>query len=131
MITLMVVLGATISAVKIRAVTLGLDLPAPKVVAAPFETAARYTLDLSAVPILKSKTHLPVIVDPTHALGLREFVPQMCLAAVAAGADALMIEVHNSPEMAKSDGNQALTPEIFAELVPRLRAVATAIGRAL
>ena len=71
------------------------------------------------------------IVDPTHALGLREFVPQMCLAAVAAGADALMIEVHDSPEMAKSDGNQALTPEIFAELVPRLRAVATAIGRAL
>jgi 3-deoxy-7-phosphoheptulonate synthase len=58
-----------------------------------FETAARYTLDLSAVPILKSKTHLPVIVDPTHALGLREFVPQMSLAAVAAGADALMIEV--------------------------------------
>jgi 3-deoxy-7-phosphoheptulonate synthase len=81
--------------------------------------------------MLKSKTHLPVIVDPAHALGLREFVPQMCLAAVAAGADALMIEVHDSPEMAKSDGNQALTPEIFAELVPRLRAVATAIGRTL
>jgi 3-deoxy-7-phosphoheptulonate synthase len=96
-----------------------------------FETAARYTLDLSAVPILKSKTHLPVIVDPTHALGLREFVPQMSLAAVAAGADALMIEVHDSPELAKSDGNQALTPEIVAELVPRLRAVAAAIGRAL
>ena len=95
-----------------------------------FDTAARYTLDLSAVPILKSKTHLPVIVDPAHALGLREFVPQMCLAAVAAGADALMVEVHDSPEMAKSDGNQALTPEIFAGLVPRLRAVAAAIGRA-
>src|SRR5216110_2278153 len=60
-----------------------------------FETAARYTLDLSAVPILKSKTHLPVVVDPTHALGVREFVPQMALAAVAAGADALMIEVHD------------------------------------
>ena len=96
-----------------------------------FDNAARYTLDLSAVPILKSKTHLPVIVDPTHALGLREFVPQMSLAAVAAGADALMIEVHDSPEQAKSDGNQALTPEIFAELVPRLRAVAAAIGREL
>jgi 3-deoxy-7-phosphoheptulonate synthase len=94
-----------------------------------FDNAARYTLDLSAVPILKSKTHLPVIVDPTHALGLREFVPQMSLAAVAAGADALMIEVHDSPEQAKSDGNQALTPEIFAELVPRLRGVAAAIGR--
>lgn len=96
-----------------------------------FETAARYTLDLSAVPILKSKTHLPVIVDPAHALGLREFVPQMSLAAVAAGADALMIEVHESPELAKSDGNQALTPEIFAGLVPRLRAFAAAIGREL
>jgi 3-deoxy-7-phosphoheptulonate synthase len=96
-----------------------------------FDNAARYTLDLSAVPILKSKTHLPVIVDPTHALGLSEFVPQMSLAAVAAGADALMIEVHDSPERAKSDGSQALTPEIFAELVPRLRAVAAAIGRAL
>src|SRR6266404_4737006 len=96
-----------------------------------FETAARYTLDLSAVPLLKSKTHLPVIVDPTHAIGLHEFVPQMSLAAVAAGADGLMIEVHDSPELAKSDGNQALTPEIFAGLVPRLRAVATAIGRAL
>src|SRR6266705_1047420 len=91
-----------------------------------FETAARYTLDLSAVPLLKAKTHLPVIVDPTHAIGLREFVPQMSLAAVAAGSDALMIEVHDSPELAKSDGNQALTPEIFADLVPRLRAVAAA-----
>ncbi len=96
-----------------------------------FETATRYTLDLSAVPLLKMKTHLPVIVDPTHALGVREVVPRMALAAVAAGADALMIEVHDSPELAKSDGDQALTPDIFAELVPRLRAVAAAIGRAL
>ena len=96
-----------------------------------FETAARYTLDLSAVPLLKSKTHLPVVVDPTHAIGLREFVPQMSLAALAAGADALMIEVHDSPELAKSDGDQALTPEIFADLVPRLRAIAAAIGRKL
>src|SRR5207302_2998808 len=96
-----------------------------------FETATRYTLDLSAVPLLKSKTHLPVIVDPTHALGVSEFVPQMSLAALAAGADALMIEVHDSPELAKSDGDQALTPEIFADLVPRLRAVAAAIGRKL
>lgn len=96
-----------------------------------FETATRYTLDLSAVPILKSKTHLPVIVDPTHAIGRRDFVPQMALAAVAAGADALMIEVHDSPELAKSDGEQALTPDIFADLVPRLRVVAAAIGRNL
>src|SRR5438067_1551443 len=96
-----------------------------------FETATRYTLDLGAVPLLKSKTHLPVVVDPTHAIGLREFVPQLSLAALAAGTDALMIEVHNSPELAKSDGDQALTPEIFADLVPRLRAVAAAIGRKL
>ena len=96
-----------------------------------FEHSARYTLDLNAVPILKSRTHLPVVVDPTHGIGLREFVPQMSMAAVAAGADALMIEVHDSPELAKSDGEQALTPDIFEELVPRLRAVAQAVGRTL
>ena len=96
-----------------------------------FENATRYTLDLNAVPILKSRTHLPVVVDPTHGIGLREFVPQMSMAALAAGADALMIEVHDSPELAKSDGEQALTPDIFEELVPRLRAVAQAVGRTL
>ncbi len=96
-----------------------------------FEPTTRYTLDLSAVPILKSQTHLPVIVDPTHGVGLRAFVPQMALAAVAAGADAIMIEVHNSPEDAKSDGEQAIMPETLARLVPRLRAVANAIGRDL
>jgi 3-deoxy-7-phosphoheptulonate synthase len=96
-----------------------------------FETATRYTLDLSAVPILKAKSHLPVVVDPTHAVGLRDFVPQLSLAAIAAGADALMIEVHETPELAKSDGEQALLPDAFAELVPRLRAVAQAIGRSL
>ena len=96
-----------------------------------FETATRYTLDLNAVPLLKSKTHLPVIVDPTHGIGLRDFVPRMSLASVAAGADALLIEVHDSPDLAKSDGEQAITPDIFADLVPRLRAVAQAVGRAL
>ncbi len=96
-----------------------------------FEPSTRYTLDLSAVPILKSKTHLPVIVDPTHGVGLREIVPSMALAAVAAGADAIMIEVHNSPEDAKSDGEQALIPDTLTKLVPRLRAVANAIGRDL
>jgi 3-deoxy-7-phosphoheptulonate synthase len=94
-----------------------------------FETATRYTLDLNAVPLLKSKTHLPVVVDPTHGIGLRDFVPQMALAAVAAGADAIMIEVHDSPQLAKSDGEQAIVPDVFADLVPRLRAVAEAIGR--
>jgi 3-deoxy-7-phosphoheptulonate synthase len=94
-----------------------------------FETATRYTLDLNAVPILKARTHLPVVVDPTHGIGLRDFVPQMALAAVAAGADAVMIEVHDSPQFAKSDGEQAILPEVFADLVPRLRAVAEAVGR--
>jgi 3-deoxy-7-phosphoheptulonate synthase len=96
-----------------------------------FENATRYTLDLNAVPLLKSKTHLPVVVDPTHGIGIHEFVPQMALAALAAGADALMIEVHHAPDLAKSDGEQAIVPATFAALVPRLRAVANAIGREL
>ncbi len=96
-----------------------------------FEPGTRYTLDLSAVPILKAKTHLPVVVDPTHGVGLRAFVPQMSLAAIAAGADAVMIEVHNSPASAKSDGEQALFPETLAKLLPRMRAVANAVGRDL
>ena len=94
-----------------------------------FETYTRNTLDLNAVPVLKAETHLPVVVDPTHGIGLRDFVPQMALAAVAAGADAVMIEVHDSPQLAKSDGEQAILPEVFADLVPRLRAVAEAVGR--
>jgi 3-deoxy-7-phosphoheptulonate synthase len=96
-----------------------------------FETATRYTLDLNAVPILKAKTHLPVVVDPTHGVGLREFIPQMAIAAVAAGADAIMLEVHDTPDLAKSDGEQALVPDMLAKLVPRLRAVANAVGRDL
>ena len=70
-----------------------------------FETMTRNTLDLNAVPVLKAETHLPVVVDPTHGIGIRQFVPSMALAAVAAGADAIMIEVHNAPELAKSDGD--------------------------
>ena len=96
-----------------------------------FETMTRNTLDLNAVPILKAKTRLPIVVDPTHGIGLRDYVPQMSLAAVAAGADALMIEVHDDPEHARSDGEQALRPEVFADLVRRIRAVAEAIGREL
>jgi 3-deoxy-7-phosphoheptulonate synthase len=96
-----------------------------------FETMTRNTLDLNAVPILKAKTRLPVVVDPTHGIGLREFIPSMALAAVAAGADAVMIEVHDNPEEARSDGEQALRPEIFRDLVRRMQAVAEAIGREL
>ncbi|MEP6809045.1 MAG: 3-deoxy-7-phosphoheptulonate synthase [Chthoniobacterales bacterium] len=94
-----------------------------------FEIGTRFTLDLSAVPILKAKTHLPVVVDPTHAVGLSAFIPQMSLAAIAAGADAIMLEVHPAPDLAKSDGEQALLPAALVKLVPRMRAVANAIGR--
>ena len=96
-----------------------------------FETYTRNTLDLNAVPVLKRETHLPVVVDPTHGIGLREHVTSMALAAVAAGADSLMVEVHNSPELAKSDGEQALLPDEFTDLVKRVRAVARAVGRDL
>ncbi len=94
-----------------------------------FETYTRNTLDLNAVPVLKAETHLPVVVDPTHGIGLHPFIPAMALAAVAAGADGIMVEVHNSPETAKSDGEQALLPDELTDLVKRLRAVAEAIGR--
>jgi 3-deoxy-7-phosphoheptulonate synthase len=96
-----------------------------------FENMTRNTLDLNAVPVLKAETHLPVVVDPTHGIGVREFVPAMALAAVAAGADSIMIEVHNAPEQAKSDGEQALLPADFDDLVARVRSVAIAVGREL
>lgn len=82
-----------------------------------FETATRNTLDLSAIPVLKKKTHLPVIVDPSHGTGNSKLVKPMALAAAAAGADGLMIEVHNNPQTALSDGPQSITPEAFDELV--------------
>ena len=94
-------------------------------------TYTRNTLDLNAVPVLKKETHLPVVVDPTHGIGLREHVATMAVAAVAAGADAIMTETHNSPEMAKSDGEQALLPHEFQDLVARVRKVAEAVGRSL
>ena len=88
-----------------------------------FETATRNTLDLSAVPVLHSLTHLPVVVDPSHATGVASLVRPMALAAVAAGADGLMIEVHNDPAHAKSDGAQSLTPEAFDEVAAAVRDV--------
>src|ERR1700747_3692214 len=94
-----------------------------------FQTMTRNTLDLNAVPVLKAETHLPVVVDPTPGIGIRQFVPAMALAAVAAGADSIMIEVHDAPELAKSDGEQCLLPGEFADLVGRIRGVAEAIGR--
>jgi 3-deoxy-7-phosphoheptulonate synthase len=94
-----------------------------------FETATRNTLDLSAVPVLKQLTHLPVVVDPSHGVGKRDLVAPMAKAAVAAGADALMIEVHTNPEEAMSDGDQSLKPAQFDKLMIELGPVARAVGR--
>lgn len=94
-----------------------------------FETATRNTLDLSAVPLLKQMTHLPIVVDPSHGVGKRDLVPPMARAAIAAGADALMIEVHINPEEALSDGEQSLKPDTFSRLMAELKPIADAIGR--
>lgn len=94
-----------------------------------FETATRNTLDLSAVPVLKQLTHLPVVVDPSHGVGKRDLVIPMAKAAVAAGADALLIEVHTNPEEAMSDGDQSLKPDQFEQLIQELKPVAQAVGR--
>jgi len=91
-----------------------------------FETETRSTLDISAVPVLKNLSHLPVVVDPSHAAGRRELVPALALAAAAAGADGLMVEVHPDPEKALSDGRQSLTLEAFGRLMDRLPSVARA-----
>jgi len=94
-----------------------------------FETMTRNTLDLNAVPVLKALTHLPVVVDPSHGIGLRAHVPAMARAGVAAGADALIVEVHPAPDRALSDGQQSLTPAEFAGLMTQVRVIAGAIGR--
>lgn len=96
-----------------------------------FETATRNTLDISAVPVLKQLTHLPVIVDPSHAAGERSLVPYLARAGLAAGADGLLVEVHNDPEAALSDGKQSLTLQGFSEMMHELRAIASAVGRQL
>ncbi len=94
-----------------------------------FETFTRNTLDLSAVLAVKQQSHLPVVVDPSHACGKAWMVERMAMAAVAAGADGLMIEVHNDPEHAWCDGAQSITPDAFRELMPKLSAVAACVGR--
>lgn len=94
-----------------------------------FEPSTRNTLDLNAIPVIKKLSHLPVIVDPSHGIGLWEHVPAMSLAAVAAGADGLMIEVHQNPSEALSDGAQSLRPDRFAELMDRIRKLAPVVGR--
>jgi 3-deoxy-7-phosphoheptulonate synthase len=96
-----------------------------------FDTATRSTLDISAVPVLKERTHLPVIVDPSHAAGRRSLVPSLAAAGIAAGADGLLIEVHNNPAIALSDGPQSLTVQGFKETMETVSRVATAVGRSV
>ena len=94
-----------------------------------FENATRNTLDLSAIPVIKHLSHLPVIADPSHGVGDRRFVAPMARAAVAAGADGIMVEIHPDPDKALSDGPQSLTFEEFGILMNRCRIIATTIGR--
>lgn len=96
-----------------------------------FEQATRFTLDLSAVPLLKQRGWMPVIVDPSHGTGSAALVPSMARAAVACGADGLMVEVHAHPDAALCDGDQSETPEMFYKTVSSLRAVAAAVGKAI
>jgi 3-deoxy-7-phosphoheptulonate synthase len=95
-----------------------------------FETSTRNTMDIAAVPVLKRLTHLPVIADPSHGTGKREYVLPMARAAVAAGADGLLVEVHHDPDRALSDGAQTLRPDQFADMMRQVKAIAGAIGRA-
>jgi len=96
-----------------------------------FETSTRYTLDLNAIPILKQRTHLPVIVDPSHGTGIRSIVAPMAKASIAAGADGLLVEVHNRPDSALCDGSQSLFPEEFSKLMEDLRKIAHAVDRTI
>jgi 3-deoxy-7-phosphoheptulonate synthase len=94
-----------------------------------FETSTRNTMDISAIPVLKRLTHLPVIADPSHGTGKREYVLPMARAAVAAGADGLLVEVHHDPDRALSDGAQTLRPDQFSQMMQQVRSIASAIGR--
>jgi len=96
-----------------------------------FENATRNTLDLSAIPVVKKLSHLPIVVDPSHGTGRRDKVIPMARAAIAAGADGLLIEVHNDPDRAWSDGAQSLHPEQFEKLMSELRVIAPVLGRSL
>jgi 3-deoxy-7-phosphoheptulonate synthase len=96
-----------------------------------FDTMARNLFDITAIPIVQRLSHLPMIADPSHGTGLRDKVIPMARAAVAAGADGILVEVHPNPDRALSDGGQSLYPDQFARLVAELRAISTAIGRDL
>jgi len=96
-----------------------------------FETSTRNTMDIAAIPVVKSLSHLPIIADPSHGTGRRDKVLPMARAAVAAGADGLIVEVHHDPDHALSDGAQSLKPPQFAEMMDQLRVIAPAVGRAI
>jgi len=96
-----------------------------------FETATRNTTDINAIPVLQSLTHLPVVLDPSHSTGHFDYVTAIAKAAVAAGADGVIVEVHPDPAHAISDGRQSLTPENFSKMVRKLKAVAEAVDRRL
>lgn len=96
-----------------------------------YETSTRNTFDLSAIPVSKELSHLPIIADPSHAAGKSKYVAALSKGAVAAGADGLMIEVHNCPEKAMSDGEQSITPAMFAELMSALAPIAAAVGKTI
>jgi 3-deoxy-7-phosphoheptulonate synthase len=96
-----------------------------------FEDSIRFSMDISAIPVIKKSSHLPVIVDPSHAAGHYSLVPAIAKAAVAAGADGLLIEVHPNPEKALVDGLQSLTPANFAKLMKELKAIAESVGRTI
>jgi 3-deoxy-7-phosphoheptulonate synthase len=96
-----------------------------------FEDSTRYTTDINAIPVLKDRTHLPVVIDPSHATGDRRYVGAVARAALAGGADGLLIEVHPHPEQALSDGLQSLTPDEFRHLMDELRPIAEAVGRTM
>jgi len=96
-----------------------------------FETSMRNTLDISAIPMLKKKTHLPVIIDPSHAAGIRFMVEPLTMAAIAAGADGVMIEVHNDPEKALCDGMQSLTPAMFDDIMQKVKKTTEFFGKVM
>lgn len=94
-----------------------------------FENATRNTMDISAIPVVQKKSHLPIVADPSHGIGIRDKVIPMARAAIAAGADGIMVEVHNNPDRALSDGAQSLFPDQFSQLMKEIRIIAQAIGR--
>ena len=96
-----------------------------------FSDFSRNTLDLAVVPAVKKISHLPIFVDPSHGTGKARLVPPMCKASIAAGADALIIEVHDDPEHAVSDGSQTITPAVFAQVVAQCRRIAEAVDRTI